>query len=85
MKNGQQPKQLSKEFVRQWLMENGFSGQEGQKIPEMTPEVVNGISERYIELYESVTDKKFVKEDITDLEKRIETNVQSFLDVYLYR
>ena len=85
MKNGQQPKQLSKEFVRQWLMDNGFSGQEGQKIPEMTPEVVNGISERYIELYESVTDKKFVKEDITDLEKRIETNVQSFLDVYLYR
>lgn len=85
MKNGQQPKQLSKEFVRQWLMDNGFSGQEGQKIPEMTSEVVNGISERYIELYESVTDKKFVKEDITDLEKRIETNVQSFLDVYLYR
>lgn len=85
MRNGQQPKQLSKEFVRQWLMENGFNGQEGQKIPEMTPEVVNGISERYIELYESVTDKKFIKEDITDLDKRIEKNVQGFLDVYLYR
>jgi phosphoribosylaminoimidazole-succinocarboxamide synthase len=62
--NGEQQKQLSKEFVREWLMENGFQGQEGQQVPEMTNEVVNRISERYIELYEYVTGKTFVKEDV---------------------
>jgi Phosphoribosylaminoimidazolesuccinocarboxamide (SAICAR) synthase len=61
---GEQQKQLSKEFVREWLMENGFQGKEGQQIPEMTNEVVNRISERYIELYEYVTGKTFVKEDV---------------------
>ncbi len=56
---GERQKQLSKEFVREWLMENGFQGQEGQKVPEMTPEVVNHITDRYIELYENITGEKF--------------------------
>lgn len=61
-------KQLSKEFVREWLMDNGFQGKEGQTVPEMTDEVVKNISERYIELYEQVTGTKFVKEDINERE-----------------
>ena len=60
---GAHQKQLSKEFVREWLMANGFQGKEGQKVPEMTPEVVKGISERYIELYEKITGEAFVRED----------------------
>ena len=64
--NGEPQKQLSKEFVREWLMENGFQGKEGQQVPEMSDEVINSISERYIELFEHVTGKKFVKEDIAD-------------------
>lgn len=67
-------KQLSKEFVRQWLISNGFQGKEGQLIPEMTPEVVSAISERYIELYEKVTGEKFTKTENTSLE-RIEQNI----------
>jgi len=63
---GEAQRQLSKEFVREWLMENGFQGKEGQQVPEMTDEVVRGISERYIELYEHVTGKRFVKEDVSD-------------------
>ncbi len=63
-KKGEQQRQLSKEFVREWLMENGFQGKEGQTIPEMTEEVVGSISERYIELYEVVTGKTFVKHDV---------------------
>ncbi len=63
---GQPQKQLSKEFVREWLMDNGFQGKEGQTIPEMTDEVVNSISERYIELYEKVTGTTFEKEDISE-------------------
>ncbi len=65
---GEAQKQLSKEFVREWLMENGFQGKEGQQVPEMTDEVINGISERYIELYEHVTGKKFEKQDISEQE-----------------
>ena len=65
---GEAQKQLSKEFVREWLMENGFQGQEGQQVPEMTDQVVNQISERYIELYEKVTGKKFVKENVSEAE-----------------
>jgi phosphoribosylaminoimidazole-succinocarboxamide synthase len=65
---GEAQKQLSKEFVREWLMENGFQGKEGQEIPEMTNEVINRISERYIELYEQVTGKTFVKEDMNEAE-----------------
>ena len=63
---GERQKQLSKEFVREWLMSNGFQGLEGQKVPEMTPEVVNGITERYIELYENITGERFVKEDYSE-------------------
>lgn len=65
---GEAQKQLSKEFVREWLMENGFQGKEGQTVPEMTDEVVNGISDRYIELYEHVTGNKFVKEPVSEQE-----------------
>lgn len=65
-KAGQPQKQLSKEFVREWLMENGFQGKDGQQVPEMTDEVVKNISERYIELYEHVTGRKFVKEDVNE-------------------
>ena len=73
-------KQLSKEFVREWLMANGFQGQEGQQVPEMTPEIVSSISERYIELYEKVTGKKFEKADESDdVLKRIEKNIEAYL------
>lgn len=66
--NGEAQKQLSKEFVREWLMENGFQGKDGQQVPEMTDEVVNGISERYMELYEAVIGAKFVKEEVNETE-----------------
>jgi phosphoribosylaminoimidazole-succinocarboxamide synthase len=76
--NGEAQKQLSKEFVREWLMENGFQGKEGQQVPEMTDEVVRSISERYIELYEYVTGKKFEKETFSEAEwlSKLETAVQ---------
>ena len=74
-------KQLSKEFVREWLMANGFQGQEGQQVPEMTPEIVNSISERYIELYEKVTGKTFEKADKSDnILQRIEKNIADCLE-----
>ena len=77
---GEQQKQLSKEFVREWLMANGFQGKEGQKVPEMTDEIVAGISARYIELYENITGEKFQKADLSqDLAKRIETNINNYL------
>ncbi|MDE7468198.1 MAG: phosphoribosylaminoimidazolesuccinocarboxamide synthase [Muribaculaceae bacterium] len=72
---GEPQRQLSKEFVRQWLIENGFMGQPGQQVPEMTDEICESISARYIELYEQVTGKKFVPADDHDLARRIETNV----------
>ncbi|MGM9619860.1 MAG: phosphoribosylaminoimidazolesuccinocarboxamide synthase [Bacteroidaceae bacterium] len=72
-------KQLSKEFVREWLMSCGFQGREGEQIPEMTPEVVNGISYRYIELYEQVTGQKFAPAQSCDALKRIEKNIEGFL------
>lgn len=70
---GEAQKQLSKEFVREWLMENGFQGKEGQAVPEMTDEFVNSVSERYIELFENITGQKFVKENVSeaDFEKKI--------------
>lgn len=77
---GEQQKQLSKEFVREWLMENGFQGKEGQKVPEMTPEVVSSISERYIELYEKITGEKFVKSNTDHLIERIQKNVLDYLN-----
>ncbi len=76
---GEPQRQLSKEFVREWLMENGFQGKDGQKVPEMTPEIVENISNRYIELYEHITGEKFNKEQHNDVEKRIETNVNNYL------
>ena len=76
---GEPQKQLSKEFVREWLMDNGFQGQAGQKVPEMTPAVVAGITDRYIELYEHITGQKFVKADSTHVLKRIEDNVNACL------
>ena len=77
--NGLPQKQLSKEFVREWLMENGFQGREGQKIPEMTDGFVKQVSERYIELYEKITGEKFVRADLSDIRNRIEKNCNSFL------
>ncbi len=76
---GQPQKQLSKEFVREWLMENGFQGRTGEKVPEMTPAFVEQISARYIELYERITGKEFVKADTSDPIKRINDNVNAFL------
>ena len=72
---GEKQKQLSKEFVREWLMANGFQGLEGQQVPEMTPEIVSSITERYIELYEHITGEKFEKGTSTDVESRIEKNI----------
>ncbi|NCC09234.1 MAG: phosphoribosylaminoimidazolesuccinocarboxamide synthase [Bacteroidia bacterium] len=76
---GEAQKQLSKEFVREWLMANGFQGKTGQVVPEMTPEIVQGISERYIELYENITGETFVKEDTSNIATRIEQQVTAFL------
>ena len=76
---GEKQKQLSKEFVREWLMDNGFQGKEGQKIPELTPEVVNSICARYIELYEKITGKTFRKATVEDIEARILANIKTYL------
>ena len=76
---GERQRQLSKEFVREWLMENGFQGKEGKTIPEMTPEVVANITNRYIELYEHITGTKFEKADCTNILERIEKNVNECL------
>ena len=77
---GEQQKQLSKEFVREWLMENNFSGQEGQQVPEMTDEIVGSISDRYIELFENITGTNFEKAEYTgDVYERIECNVKNIL------
>ncbi|PIQ47560.1 MAG: phosphoribosylaminoimidazolesuccinocarboxamide synthase [Cytophagales bacterium CG12_big_fil_rev_8_21_14_0_65_40_12] len=78
--NGEKQKQLSKEFVRQWLIENGFQGKDGQQIPEMTDEVVKSISERYIELFEKVTGDPFVKHPTESIAKRIENNILAYLN-----
>ena len=78
-KNGEKQRQLSKEFVREWLMENGFQGKEGQSIPEMTPEIISQISERYIELYEHIVGEKFIKSETNNVEKRIEENLNNWL------
>ena len=78
--NGIQQKQLSKEFVRQWLIENGFQGKDGQQIPEMTEDYCNSVSERYIELFEHITGDKFVKEDVTNVLDRVEQNISDYLN-----
>lgn len=77
---GEEQKQLSKEFVRQWLIANGFQGKDGQQIPEMTEQYVNSVSERYIELYENILGEKFVKADVTNIDERIKNNVLEYLE-----
>lgn len=77
---GEHQKQLSKEFVREWLMAEGFQGQAGQKVPEMTPAVVAGITDRYIELYEHITGEKFRPAAGEDATARIESNIKAFLN-----
>ncbi|WP_394776853.1 phosphoribosylaminoimidazolesuccinocarboxamide synthase [Flavobacterium sp.] len=76
---GEEQKQLSKEFVRRWLIENGFQGQDGQQIPEMTDAYIESVSERYIELYENILGEKFVKADIANIDQRIDKNVKEYL------
>lgn len=79
LENGEQQKQLSKEFVREWLMEKGFQGKEGQKVPDMSDDFVIQVSERYIELYESIVGEEFQRTDISNVGKRIEENVTRYL------
>ena len=74
-------KQLSKEFVRQWLISNGFQGLKNQKIPEMSDDYVNGVSERYMELFEKITGEKFIKENLVNIENRINKNVRDYLNL----
>ncbi|WP_373059906.1 phosphoribosylaminoimidazolesuccinocarboxamide synthase [Zunongwangia sp. H14] len=76
---GEPQKQLSKEFVRQWLIQNNFQGLEGQQVPEMSEDYIASVSERYIELYENITGEKFVKADVSNIQKRIEENVLQYL------
>ncbi len=77
--NNEEQKQLSKEFVRRWLIENGFQGKEGQQIPEMNATYIATVSDRYIELFENILGEKFVKEDISNIEERIFNSVQAYL------
>jgi len=77
--NGEPQKQLSKEFVREWLMENGFQGRDGDVLPEMTDEFIASVSDRYIELYEQITGENFVKEDVSNILGRVEKNILDFL------
>ena len=79
-RRGEAQKQLSKEFVRQWLISNDFQGLEGQTVPEMSDEKINEISDRYIELYEKITGEPFVKSDVSNIQERIENNVLAFLN-----
>lgn len=81
--NSEAQKQLSKEFVREWLMANNFQGKDGQTVPEMTDEFITSVSERYIELFENITGDKFVRADINDVTKRIEKNVTEFISTKL--
>lgn len=76
---GEEQRQLSKEFVRKWLMDNGFQGKDGQKVPEMTEEYCNSVSERYIELYEKIVGEKFVKAEAADVAVRLEKNINEYL------
>ena len=76
---GEAQKQLSKEFVRQWLISNGFQGLEGQTVPEMSDDYIETVSARYIELYENITGEVFVKGDVSDIQRRIEANVLAYL------
>lgn len=77
---GESQKQLSKEFVREWLIENGFQGQEGQSVPDLTQDFTNSVSDRYIELFTSITGEEFQKADNTDILSRIQSNVSRFFE-----
>lgn len=77
---GEAQKQLSKEFVRQWLISNDFQGKEGQTVPEMSDEYITSVSDRYIELYENISGEKFIKAEVTNINKRIEDNILSYLN-----
>jgi len=77
--NGEAQKQLSKEFVREWLMDHGFQGQAGQQVPEMSDEFVESVSERYIELYENITGEQFNKADVSNVLNRVEANINEYL------
>jgi phosphoribosylaminoimidazole-succinocarboxamide synthase len=77
--SGESQKQLSKEFVRQWLISNGFQGKDGQQIPNMNRSFIDSVSDRYIELYENITGDKFTKADVSDVIKRVERNILSYL------
>jgi phosphoribosylaminoimidazole-succinocarboxamide synthase len=79
---GEPQKQLSKEFVREWLMANGFQGKEGQQVPVMDDDFVNLVSERYIELYENITGEKFERADVSNVPARVEKNINKFLEAY---
>ncbi|MEE2931524.1 MAG: phosphoribosylaminoimidazolesuccinocarboxamide synthase [Bacteroidota bacterium] len=79
LRNNQPQKQLSKEFVRQWLIENGFQGKEGEIIPNMSNEYCNSVSDRYIELFEYITGKEFKKEDVTNIMQRVKNNITNYL------
>lgn len=79
---GEPQKQLSKEFVREWLMANGFQGKEGQQVPVMDDDFVNLVSERYIELYENITGDKFERADVSNVPARVESNINKFLEAY---
>ena len=76
---GEPQKQLSKEFVRQWLIQNNFQGLEGQLVPEMSNEYIKVVSERYIELYENITGEKFIRANVNNIKERIENNVLEYL------
>ncbi|MDD4575597.1 MAG: phosphoribosylaminoimidazolesuccinocarboxamide synthase [Bacteroidales bacterium] len=76
---GEAQKQLSKEFVREWLMDNGFQGIDGQSVPEMTDDFANQVSERYIELFEKITGKSFDKEEVENVLERVENNIKNYL------
>ncbi|WP_417200883.1 phosphoribosylaminoimidazolesuccinocarboxamide synthase [Bizionia sp.] len=78
---GEAQKQLSKEFVRQWLIANNFQGLEGQTVPDMSDAYIQSVSERYIELYENITGEAFVKGDVTDIQNRIKTHVEAYLNI----
>jgi phosphoribosylaminoimidazole-succinocarboxamide synthase len=78
--NSEEQKQLSKEFVRRWLIENGFQGKEGQQIPNMSEDYIESVSERYIELYEKILGEKFVKADLNNIDKRINENVIAYIE-----
>lgn len=82
LKKGEPQKQLSKEFVREWLMVHGFRGREGEPMPIMDDDFVNQVSERYIELFENITGERFVRSDVSDVARRVEQNVMLFLNVY---